>query len=192
MSDVTRILNAIGQGDGQAAAQLLPAVYEELRLLAAQRLSHEQPGQTLQATALVHEAYLRLVGDESKSWDNRGHFFAAAAEAMRRILVERARRRQSMKHGGNHQRIELDDVVLGTQRVASSAEVVALDEALARLTEQDAVKAELVKLRFFAGLTNQQAAAVLDISKNTASRYWAYARSWLRVEIQKANESSTD
>jgi RNA polymerase sigma factor (TIGR02999 family) len=192
MSDVTRILNAIEQGDERATDELLPLVYEELRLLAAQRLSNEQPGQTLQATALVHEAYIRLLGDGTPGWDNQGHFFAAAAEAMRRILVDNARRKKSVKYGGNRQRIELDEMVLGTQRIASAQDVMALDDALTKLTDIYPAKADLVKLRFFAGLTNQQAAAVLGISTNTANRYWAYARAWLRLEIQKRNESNKD
>ena len=185
MTDVTRILNAIERGDAKATDELLPLVYEELRLLAAQKLSHEPPGQTLQATALVHEAYLRLVGDEPRSWENRGHFFAAAAEAMRRILVENARRKMSDKHGGALNRVGLNEgVMLGTERTASMEDVLGLDEAISKLIEIDPVKGELVKLRFFAGLTNKQAAEVLGVSTNTAARYWAYARAWIRLRIE--------
>jgi RNA polymerase sigma factor (TIGR02999 family) len=188
MSDVTRILNAIERGEAQATEELLPVVYDELRLLAAQKLSRERPGQTLEATALVHEAYLRLVGDGSPKWENRGHFFAAAAEAMRRILVERARRRRSAERGVALQNTGLEPVILGTQRVASANDIMALDEALARLGEVDPKKAELVKLRFFAGLTTEQAALALGISRNTANRFWAYARAWLRLEIQRGGD----
>jgi len=190
MSDVTRILNAIEQGDTGAADKLLPLVYEELRLLAAQKLSQEPPGQTLQATALVHEAYIRLVGKEAHNWQGRGHFFAAAAEAIRRILVENARRKQRLRHGGGHRRVAFNDAEPATGE--SSDDLIALDEALAKLSEKDKVKADLVKLRFFAGLTGEQAAKVLDISHNTADRYWSYARSWLHMEITKANETSQD
>ncbi len=188
MSDVTRILNAIERGDVKATDELLPLVYEELRMLAAQKLSREQPGQTLQATALVHEAYLRLLGDQAKTWQNRGHFFAAAAEAMRRILVENARRKQRIKRGGELQRVDLDDAGLGIS--GPSDDLVALDEALEKLERADKVKADLVKLRFFAGLTGEQAAEVLGISHNTADRYWAYARSWLHLEITKGDASA--
>jgi RNA polymerase sigma factor (TIGR02999 family) len=181
MSDVTRILNAIERGDMKATDELLPVVYEELRLLAAQKLAREPPGQTLQATALVHEAYLRLLGDEGQTWHNRGHFFAAAAEAMRRILIENARRKQRLKHGGGYQKVDLDDI--GLTIFGSCDELLALDEALEKLAQKDKVKADLVKLRFFAGLTNEQAAQVLGISHNTADRYWAYTRSWLHLEI---------
>jgi RNA polymerase sigma factor (TIGR02999 family) len=181
-------LNAIERGDAKATDELLPLVYEELRLLAAQKLSHEPPGQTLQATALVHEAYIRLVGDEPQSWDSRGHFFAAAAEAMRRILVENARRKKSEKYGGALKRIDLNEVMLGTERGASVEDVLALDEAISKLMAIDAVKGELVKLRFFAGLTNEQAATVLGVSTNTADRYWAYARAWIRLRIQGSDD----
>ncbi len=183
MSDVTRILNAIERGDAKATDELLPLVYEELRLLAAQKLSHERPGQTLQATALVHEAYLRLVGDELQSWKSRGHFFAAAAEAMRRILIERARRRRGLKYGGARERVDLDDVVLPCDDQESSANLLALDEALEKLSQKDKVKADVVKLRYFAGLTIEQTAEVLGVSRNTAKRCWAYARAWLLEEI---------
>ncbi len=181
MSDVTRILNAIEQGDDQATNKLLPLVYEELRLLAAHRLAHEPAGQTLQATALVHEAYLRLAGATDQSWNGRGHFFGAAAEAMRRILVERARQKQRHKHGGNHQRINLEDADLGEK--GREPDLLALDEALTKLTQKDPLKAELVKLRYFAGLTTIEAAQALNISKSTAERYWSYARAWLFQEI---------
>ncbi len=182
MSEVTRILGAIEQGDPNAAEQLLPLVYDELRHLAAQRMAQEAPGQTLQATALVHEAYLRLVDVEQvQHWNSRGHFFAAAAEAMRRILVERARHKGSLKAGGGNRRVELADVEApaGT----SFDDLLALHEALDKLEKKDKRKADLVKLRFFTGLTNEQAAQVLGISTSTADNDWAYARSWLRLEI---------
>jgi RNA polymerase sigma factor (TIGR02999 family) len=190
MTDVTRILNAIEQGDERAAEKLLPLVYEELRLLAAQKLSQEKPGQTLQATALVHEAYIRLVGNEPHNWQGRRHFFAAAAEAIRRILVENARRKRRLRHGGGHRRIALNDTELPAETPSNN--LIALDEALTKLSEKDKAKADLVKLRFFAGLTAEQAAKALDISHNTADRYWSYARSWLHMEITKANETSAD
>jgi RNA polymerase sigma factor (TIGR02999 family) len=188
MSDVTRILNAIERGDAKATDELLPLVYEELRLLAAQKLSHEAPGQTLQATALVHEAYIRLIGDEAQSWENRGHFFAAAAEAMRRILVENARRKRSSKHGGQRHRVGLTGI---EPVVADTNEgLLALDEALQKLAEKDAAKAQLVKLRYFAGLTLDQAAHALGISRSTAYEHWAYARAWLRVEMTKGDDAT--
>ncbi len=183
MNHVTQILNAIEQGRTQATDELLPLVYEELRHLAAQKLSHERPGQTLQPTALVHEAYIRLIGSDSHSWDSRGHFFAAAAEAMRRILVDNARRKRSLKRGGSHQRVELDDQA-ASQDDQSTVDMIALDEALDKFTRQDKAKAELVKLRYFAGLTGKQAAEVLGISPSTADEHWAYARAWLRLEIE--------
>ncbi|UCG56603.1 MAG: sigma-70 family RNA polymerase sigma factor [Phycisphaerales bacterium] len=183
MSDVTRILNAIERGDVGAADDLLPLVYEELRLLAAQKLSRETPGQTLQATALVHEAYIRLVGDEPQSWESHGHFFAAAAEAMRRILVDNARRKRSLKSGGGHKRVHLDEAALATESDPHADGLIALDEALARLSEKDKVKADVVKLRYFAGLTIEQTAQSLAISVATAKRYWTYARAWLTREI---------
>jgi RNA polymerase sigma factor (TIGR02999 family) len=182
MSEVTRILSAVEQGDPHAAEQLLPLVYEELRKLAAQRLAQEKPGQTLEATALVHEAYLRLVDvEKAQHWNSRGHFFAAAAEAMRRILVEQARHKKSLRAGGGHRRVELADV----EAVAgdSSDHLLALEEALERLEKKDQRKADLVKLRFFAGLTTAQAALALGISTATAENDWAYARSWLRLQI---------
>lgn len=190
MSDVTRILNAIERGDTKATDQLLPLVYEELRILAAQRLSHEAPGQTLQATALVHEAYLRLVGAEPQNWVSRGHFFKAAAEAMRRILIDNARRKKSLKRGGDRRPVDLDESLV-VEDARQAEEMLALDEALAKLAKQDPTKAELVKLRYFAGLTIEQTAKALDISHATAERYWDYARSWLRVEIGQIDETGT-
>lgn len=187
MNDVTLILNAIEDGDVSAADKLLPLVYQELRQLAAQWMKQEKPGQTLQATALVHEAYIRLLGAENHDWDSRGHFFAAAAEAMRRILIDNARRKKSLKHGGDRKRIDLDEAVLGNDNDILSDELLALDEALEKLAKTDKAKAELVKLRYFAGLTSEQAAELLGISASTADRYWAYARSWLRLEVDKDN-----
>jgi RNA polymerase sigma factor (TIGR02999 family) len=182
MSEVTRILNAIEQGDPSAAEQLLPLVYDELRKLAAQKLAKEKPGQTLEATALVHEAYLRLVDtDKAPDWNSRGHFFAAAAEAMRRILVESARRKGRLKHGREHQRVDLDSGCVVS--AAPPLDLLALDEALSRLAEAEPAKAELVELRFFAGLTMPEAAAALDISLATAERYWTFAKSWLYAEL---------
>jgi len=180
---VTRILNAIEQGDAKAADELLPVVYEELRLLAAQKLSQESPGQTLQATALVHEAYIRLLGVDHSNWDGRGHFFAAAAEAMRRILIENARRKKSLKYGGDCQRVDIEGVDLAIK--VPSDDLLALDEALEKLAQKDKVKADLVKLRYFAGLTGKQAAEALGISLSTANEYWAYAKAWLLFEIKK-------
>jgi RNA polymerase sigma factor (TIGR02999 family) len=185
MSDVTRILNAIERGDAKATDELLPLVYEELRVLAAQKLSHEAPGQTLQATALVHEAYIRLVGDESHSWSSRGHFFAAAAEAMRRILIENARRKKRLKRGGGRDTTDLADREVAIDKTVD--DLLALDEALAKLTQEDPVKADLVKLRYFAGLTLDQAALALGISRATASRYWSYVQAWLFHEINGAD-----
>jgi RNA polymerase sigma factor (TIGR02999 family) len=179
MSDVTRILSAIEQGDPKAAEQLLPLVYDELRKLAAQRLANEKPGQTLQATALVHEAYLRLVGDQQ--FDNRGHFFAAAAEAMRRIVVEAARRKQRAKHGGGWERVDVELADLPTS--LPPKELLALDEAIGRLEQVDPVKARLVTLRYFSGMTIEQAAEALNISRVTAHRYWTFARAWLHREM---------
>ena len=186
MSDVTRILTAIEQGDAKAADELLPLVYEELRRLAAQKMSHERPGQTLQATALVHEAYIRLVGALNQNWSGRGHFFAAAAESMRRILIENARRKQRRKRGGDRQRIDMDDAEVTIE--GPSTDIIALDEALSKLTKEDRTVAELVKLRYFAGLNLGQAANILGISQRSADRYWAYARAWLYQEITKAEE----
>jgi RNA polymerase sigma factor (TIGR02999 family) len=188
MSDVTQILGRIESGEPHAAEELLPLVYEELRKLAAAKMAQEAPGQTLQATALVHEAYIRLVDvDQSQHWNSRGHFFAAAAEAMRRILVEQARRKAGPEAGGNLRRYDLQDVAPHARR--SSVDIVALHEALDRLAAQDPRKAELVKLRFFAGLSNEQAAAVLGISPRTAFSDWGYARAWLRVEM--ADQAAT-
>jgi RNA polymerase sigma factor (TIGR02999 family) len=182
MNEVTQILNAIEQGDPHAAQQLLPLLYDELRRLAAQKLRSEAPGQTLQATALVHEAYLRLVGTgEERHWDSRGHFFAAAAEAMRRILVENVRRKRSRKRGGGRAREQLDEVQLAAPEPVE--DLLALDEALEKLARKDAVKAELVKLRYFAGLTIEETAAALGIASATAKRYWTYTRTWLYQEI---------
>lgn len=183
MADVTRILNAIEQGDTLATEKLLPLVYEELRCLAAQKMSQELPGQTLQATALVHEAYMRLVGTENQNWDSRGHFFAAAAEAMRRILVDNARRKQSLKYGGNHQRVDLDDANVFAE--ASSESIISIDEALTKFAVKNPDRADLVKLCYFGGLNIEQAAKVLKISRATAYRYWSYARAWLYDEIKK-------
>jgi RNA polymerase sigma factor (TIGR02999 family) len=182
MSEVTRLLGAIEQGDPSAAAQLLPLVYEELRRLAAYKLASEQPGQTLQATALVHEAYMRLVGPAPDSlWKGRGHFFAAAAQAMRRILVERARRKKRLRHGGGRKRLDLDQLDL--QDEGSPEHLVALDEALDRLANEEPVAAEVVKLRYFAGLSMEQIAAALDLSVRTVNRHWAYARAWLFQQL---------
>jgi RNA polymerase sigma factor (TIGR02999 family) len=183
LSEVTRILSAIEQGDPHAAEQLLPLVYEELRKLAAQKMAQEAPGQTLQATALVHEAYLRLVGDgPGQHWDHRGHFFAAAAEAMRRILVDAARRKQAIRHGGGRCRVDL----LDHHRITQSPDgLLALDEALTRFAREEPAKAELVKLRFFGGLSMPDAAKALGISIASAERWWAYARTWLFSELQE-------
>jgi RNA polymerase sigma factor (TIGR02999 family) len=190
MSDVTQILNAIAQGDPHAADQLLPLVYDELRRLAARKLARELPGQTLDATALVHEAYLRLVAspepqspEEEPQWKSCGHFFAAAAEAMRRILIENARRKRAQKRSGDRQRQEMDEAGVATPKPRD--DILAVNEALDKLAAKDPGKAELVKLRYFGGLTLEQAAKVLGISHNTADRYWAYARAWLYQEISK-------
>jgi RNA polymerase sigma factor (TIGR02999 family) len=186
MHEVTRILSAIEQGEPHAAGQLLPLVYEELRRLAAQRLAHEKPGQTLQPTALVHEAYLRLVdADQAQHWNSRGHFFAAAAEAMRRILIDEARRKRRPKHGGDRGRVELDEAI---PQAGRHQDLLALDEALTRLAEQEPAKAELVKLRFYAGLSLAEAAACLGISPATAKRYWVVARAWLFDALSEAGD----
>jgi len=183
MNEVTRILSAIEQGDPHAASQLLPLVYEELRKLAAQKLAQERPGQTLQATALVHEAYLRLLDcEQAQHWNSRGHFFAAAAEAMRRILVDQARRKHSRKHGGELVRQDLDALEVALPEVPE--DLVALDEALNKLAALDKTAADLVHLRFFAGLPLSEVAQLLGISPRTADRLWAYARAWLHQEIQ--------
>jgi len=190
MSEVTQILSAIEQGDRRAAEQLLPLVYNELRLLAAQKLAKEKPGQTLQATALVHEAYVRLVdADKAKHWDSRGHFFAAAAEAIRRILVERARRKKRVKHGGGRQRVNLEAVAEVADDPAEDIE--ALDAAIAKLERTDAAAAQLVKLRFFAGLTMPQAAQALDIPLRSAERNWTFARTWLHRELANADSGNS-
>jgi RNA polymerase sigma factor (TIGR02999 family) len=182
MTDVTQILSEIEQGDPAAAERLLPLVYGELRKLAAAKLDNEKPGQTLQATALVHEAYLRLVDvEKAQDWNSRGHFFVAAAEAMRRILIENARRKKQVGRGGDQHRIPIDNVELVAD--APSEELLALDESLRRLEDQDATAAKLVKLRYFAGMTMSQAAEALDISLRTAERNWTYARSWLRRDL---------
>jgi RNA polymerase sigma factor (TIGR02999 family) len=180
VSELTVILQRIGSGDPHAANELLPLVYEELRKLAAQKMARENPGQTLQATALVHDAWLRLGGDDQPDWQNRAHFFAAAAEAMRRILIDNARRKKYLRHGGGAERVNL-----GLDLAASmdDDQLLALHEALDRLGEHDAEKAQVVKLRFFAGLTNEQAAKVLGVSEPTVKRHWAYARAWLFREM---------
>ncbi len=177
MSELTVILQRIDQGDPQAANELLPLVYEELRRLAAQKMARERPSQTLQATALVHEAWLRLGGDDQPTWQNRAHFFAAAAEAMRRILIDNARRKNYLRHGGGKERVNLDGLDLAA--AMDDEQLLELNEALNQLAEHDAQKAELVKLRFFTGLTNEQVAQVLGISEPTVKRHWAYARAWL-------------
>jgi len=192
MSDVTRILSQIEQGDPQAAEQLLPLVYDELRKLAAAKLAQENPGQTLQATALVHDAYIRLVDvEQAPHWDSRGHFFAAAAEAMRRILVEKALKKRRPKHGGGLQRVDLD--LACTLADDCTDDLLALDDALSKFASVDPLKAKLVKLRFFAGLTIPEAADALKISVATAERYWTYARVWLYCELggNEAEEESS-
>jgi len=191
MTDVTRILNSIEQGDAKAADELLPLVYEELRLLANQKMSKESPGQTLQATALVHEAYIRLVGLEKQDWQSKGHFFMAAAEAMKRVLVDYARQKKSLKRGGGHEKVTLDDADLPRNNLPLSDDLIDLDEALEKLSRIDRIKADLVKLRYFAGLTSEQAAKALDISHATAERYWDYACSWLRLEILRNRQKHT-
>ena len=191
MSEVTQILTAIEQGDPQAAGQLLLLVYDELRNLAAQKLAQEKAGQTLQATALVHEAYLRLVDvEEAQHWGSRGHFFAAAAEAMRRILVENARRKRSHKHGGDRRRQPLDPDADAVAAPAAADDLLALDDALTRLAETEPQVAELVKLRYFAGLTIPQAAAQLQISPRTADAWWAYAKAWFQAALQEPDDVS--
>jgi RNA polymerase sigma factor (TIGR02999 family) len=182
MSEVTRILDRAGQGDPKAAEELLPLVYEELRQLAAARMAHEQPGQTLQATALVHEAWLRLA-DDAVAWNNRGHFFAAAAEAMRRILIEHARRRSRLKRGGDRERVSLDDVQLAIY--SDPGTVLTINDALEKLAREHPERAELVKLRFFAGFSLPEAAKALGMSETTAKRAWAFARAWLYEELTR-------
>ena len=190
MNDITRILSAIEDGDPSAAGQLLPLVYEELRKLAALKLARENPGQTLQATALVHEAYLRLVGEGAGGWENRRLFFAAAAEAMRRILVEQARRKRRVRHGGGKHRVDLEE---GCSLVAAPDEdLLALDEALTRLAAFRPDRAEVVKLRFFAGLTMAETASALGISQPTAERYWRFARTWLYAELRGEDAAAAE
>jgi RNA polymerase sigma factor (TIGR02999 family) len=187
MTEVTRILSALEQGDPKAAEQLLPLVYDELRRLAAEKMAQEKPGQTLQATALVHEAYLRLVDTEqAQHWNSRGHFYIAAAEAMRRILVEQARRKRRARHGGGRQRIDLDHACAMSEPPPD--DLLALDEALSRLAALAPVRAELVRLRFFGGLTMPEAARTLDISLTTAERHWRFARAWLYAEITEGDK----
>lgn len=184
MNDVTQILADAAKGDAKAAGQLLPLVYNELRKLAAAKMAQEKPGQTLDATALVHEAYLRLVGPaDGERWDNRGHFFAAAAEAMRRILIDRARSNASARHGGEAQQVDLNSDLEVTAK--PNEDLAALDEALDRLAAADPIKADLVKLRYFVGLTLPEAAAALGIPERTAGRHWTFARAWLRRAIEK-------
>ena len=190
MSGVTQILSAIESGDSSAAEQLLPLVYDELRKLAAHKLGNEKPGQTLEATALVHEAYLRLVDtDKAQHWDSRRHFFAAAAEAMRRILVEQARRKRRHKHGGGARRVDLDE----DQWIATTTpdQLIAIDEALEKLANEDPTAADVVKLRYFAGMSVAEAAEALGIHRATANRHWAYARAWIRADIESAGAADT-
>ena len=187
MSDVTRILSAIEQGDPSATEQLLPLVYDELRKLAAQKMAQEAPGQTLQATALVHEAYIRLVDvEKAQHWNSRGHFFAAAAEAMRRILVEKARKKATEKQGGHLQKIDIDGLDIAGS--ASPEQLLAIDEAVSQLTALDAVAGGIVKLRYFAGSSVEQSAAALGISSKTAYRHWNYARAWLHSELMEEGD----
>lgn len=181
MSDVTRILNSLEEGDASAADQLLPLVYEELRRLAAHKMANEKPGQTLQATALVHEAWLRLVGNQNQKWNGRAHFFGAAAEAMRRILIENARRKGAQRHGGGQQRVDIEEIDVASP--AKDDQLLAINEALDKFAAIDPVKAELVKLRYFIGMTIPEAADILGVSEPTAKRHWAYARAWLYREI---------
>ena len=188
MGDVTCILEAVEQGNSQAAEELLPLIYDELRRLAAQRLSREKPGQTLQATALVHEAYLRLISSASQRWNGRRHFFAAAAEAMRRILVDNARRKKAEKRGGDRQRVTLDEAAPVDQ--VASDELLVLDEMLQELAANDPLGARLVELRYFAGLDVEQAAAAIGISAASAYRHWSFARAWLHAEMGQAKRSA--
>jgi len=189
VTDVSRILCAIERGDLSSAARLLPLVYDELRKLASQKLALERPGQTLQATALVHEAYVRLVDTEkAQHWDSRRHFFAAAAEAMRRILVENARRKSRQKHGGVARRVGLDENQWGT--TTSADRLLAIDEALSKLGQEDPLAAQLVKLRYFAGMSVEEAADVLDVSRTTDYQHWTYARAWIRAKVKAGSDSS--
>ena len=183
-AEVTQLLNAIEHGDPRAADELLPLVSQELRKLAASKMAHETPGQTLQATALVHEAWLRLAGGDQPNWENRGHFFAAAAEAMRRILIERARRRARLRHGGQWQRVDLEHVSVAVEDPDDT--VLAINDALEKLAREDALKAQIVKLRYFVGLGQQEIAGLLGISEPTVRRHWAYARAWLWAELKAA------
>ena len=182
MSDITRILHSIQQGQAKAADELLPLVYEELRRLAAQRMARENPGHTLQPTALVHEAWLRLTGEENQPWDGRGHFFAAAAESMRRILIEHARRKNAVKRGGEFERVHFDNIEAAL--VGEGGDFLRLNEALEKLEREDPAAAQLVKLRFFTGLTNEEAGAILGVTDRTAKRYWTFARAWLFQELR--------
>jgi len=196
MSNVTQILDAIESGDAHAASELLPLVYDELRTLAEARMANESPDHTLEPTALVHEAYIRLVGGADPGWQNRAHFFAAAAEAMRRILIDNARHKKRLKRGGNHQRVELHDNIAAAPLSGVGAasnngdDILQLDEALARLADEDPPAAELVKLRFFAGLTLADAAALLHLPRRSADRLWAYARAWLRCELDRRRDDA--
>jgi RNA polymerase sigma factor (TIGR02999 family) len=188
-SEVTRILSAIRNGDAQAAKELLPLVYDELRKLAASKMAHENPGQTLQATALVHEAWLRLGGQENQAWNGRSHFMGAAAEAMRRILIDNARRKRRLRHGGGQLRVDLQEMEIAIP--VKDDDLLEVDAALERFTAQDKQKAELVKLRYFTGLTIEEAAEILGVSTPTAKRWWAYARAWLHKEIEDQKNSRT-
>ena len=185
MSEVTRLLDSLESGDAKAADELLPLVYEELRKLAAAKMAHEPANQTLQPTALVHEAWLRLTGKENGQWNGRAHFFGAAAEAMRRILVENARRKRATRHGGNHQRLNVEDIEIAAPE--KEAELLAIHEALEKLAARDRQKAELVKLRYFVGLTIEESATILGVSVPTANRWWTYTRAWLYEQIQGGN-----
>src|SRR5215469_7009772 len=186
MSEATRILEALGRGDPRAADELLPLVYQELRQLAAHKMAQERPGHTLQPTALVHEAWLRLVGNENKDWDGRAHFFGAAAEAMRRILIENARRKAALRHGGGQQRVDIAEVDFATPDYED--QLLAVNEALEKFACEHKMQSELVKLRYFAGMTLREAAEVLNLSEATANRYWAYSRAWLYDEIRNSQK----
>jgi len=185
VSEVTRILERVQQGEAQAAEELLPLVYDELRKLAAHKMAHEPPGQTLQPTALVHEAWLRLAGSENQRWANRGHFFAVAAEAMRRILIERARRRQRVRHGGGQERVDVAEVEIAAPE--NDERLLEVHEALDQLAREDREKADVVKLRFFVGLTDREVAEVLGLSERTVERHWAYAKAWLFRTMQSSS-----
>ena len=187
MSDVTHILQSLESGDAKAAGELLPLVYDELRKLAASKMANESPNQTLQPTALVHEAWLRLTGNENVKWNGRAHFFGAAAEAMRRILIDNARRKRALRHGGNQQRLDIDQTEIAAP--AKDDELLVINSALEKFTALDKQKAELVKLRYFAGLTNEESAEILGISVPTAKRWWTYARAWLYQQVQSDNST---